>query len=54
MYHLAPRIRFLLRCQSPMVLVYIVLQPSTWNMKRLQFLPRSSSELAPVLMYGTL
>src|SRR2546427_330013 len=46
MYHLAPLMRFLLFCHVPMVLVYIVLQPSTWNMKRLQFLPRRSSELA--------
>src|SRR3989304_1686031 len=53
MYHLAPLIRFLLFCHVPMVLVYIVLQPSTWNMKRLQLAPRSASELAPELTKTT-
>src|SRR3990170_2912750 len=53
MYHLAPLMRFLLFCHVPMVLVYIVLEPSTWNMKRLQLAPRRASELAPELMKTT-
>ena len=52
MYHFAPLILFSAFCHEPIVFVYIVLQPSMWNMKRLQFLPRSSSELQPVLKYG--